>query len=214
MLIPCFGYGFWWVYHGLHHQKDTVQMWTNVQQVLQRNIRMYHVSIKTYPMIPPPAAKPHSSPSRPMLALLSTCQPEVQTKAETQKLSHALNLTTGNLWNSWKIYCISSELSLGAFWWHGRGCTYWNILKLSNRLVKVSTFRIYCTTSLGPKTLQRKIQHGASSEGQKMYCHEVGISSSRGHVFGHECWVCQGKPLHTTLWRPMIGGKSQEDAHQ
>ena len=99
------------------------------------------------------------------------CQTEVQTKAETQKLSHALNLTTGNLWNSWKIYCISSELSLGAFWWHGRGCTYWNILKLSNRLVKVSTFRIYCTTSLlGPKTLQRKIQHGASSEGQKMSC--------------------------------------------
>ena len=92
--------------------------------------------------------------------------------------------------------------------------TYWNILKLSNRLVKVSTFRIYCTTSLGPKTLQRKSQHGASSEGQKMYCHEVGISSSRGHVFGHECWMCQGKPLHTTLWRPMIGGKSQEDAHQ
>ena len=91
---------------------------------------------------------------------------------------------------------------------------HWNILKLSNQLVKVSTFRIYCTTSLGPKTLQRKSQHGASSEGQKMYCHEVGISSSRGHVFGHECWMCQGKPLHTTLWRPMIGGKSQEDAHQ
>ena len=30
---------------------------------------------------------------------------------------------------------------------------------------------------------------------------EVGISSSRGHVFGHGCWMCQGKPSPHTFMK-------------
>ena len=70
---------------------------------------------------------PTISPPKPMLALLSTCQPQAQTKADI--IPHMLTRTTGNLWKSWKkmeeiyrnIVLQFSSVSFGIFWtWHRR----------------------------------------------------------------------------------------------
>ena len=100
-------------------------MWTIVQQAFHRNIQMDHSFQQTYPMIPslqqfldhrdPTISLPQTNAGTPFDVFVSPrCKP-------MQRLPHALNLTTGNVWNPWKRYCIRSELSFGAFCRHGRG---------------------------------------------------------------------------------------------
>ena len=108
-------------------------MWTIVQQAFHRNIQMDHSFQQTYPMIPslqqfldhrdPTISLPQTNAGTPFDVFVSPrCKP-------MQRLPHALNLTTGNVWNPWKRYCIRSELSFGAFCRHGRCYKHWNILK-------------------------------------------------------------------------------------
>ena len=201
-------------------------MWTIVQQAFHRNIQMDHAFQQTYPMIPslqqfldhrdPTISLPQTNAGTPFDVFVSPrCKP-------MQRLPHALNLTTGNVWNPWKRYCIRSELSFGAFCPHGRGYKTLKHIETSwNCPTDWSKFQPSASIApplWGPKRCTGKFSMVQAVKGKKCpvlsWPIEVGISSSRGHVFGHECWMCQGKPLHTTLWRPMIGGKSQEDAHQ
>ena len=99
-------------------------MWTIVQQAFHRNIQMDHSFQQTYPMIPslqqfldhrdPTISLPQTNAGPFDVFVSPRCKP-------MQRLPHALNLTTGNVWNPWKRYCIRSELSFGAFCRHGRG---------------------------------------------------------------------------------------------
>ena len=131
----------------------------------------------------------------------------------------ALNLTQETCeirGKNMKTYCIRSEVSLGTFWWHGRG---YKTLKQTETTQPIGqSFNLHLLHRLlrGRKCWSGKIQHGASNEGRHdSRPIEVGRSSSRRHVFGHECWMCQGKPLHTHFWRPIIfREKNQEDAQQ
>ena len=148
-------------------------MWTIVQQVFHHDMQMDNASSKRIRWFPLSSnfwtqqiTGSHSfSLPKPMLALL------LWARAESPPT---------NLWNSWKKNTVSRQKwVLARFGDMVEAIRHWNILKLSNPLVKASTF-IYCTASLGPKMLQRK-----DSAWQKMSCPVVSAECAKETLSTH-----------------------------
>ena len=151
-----------------------------------------------------PEPRNFSPPNRCWRSFRRRCEPQVPADAETSPCAQALNLTTKNVWNSRKRYTLSIHkgvlVHFGGMVEAAHTETSWNC--------PTDWCKFQPSASIPPPLWGQKgcREKSAWCKQWRATCPVVSWpieagSSSRGHVFGHECSMCQGKPLHTPSWR-------------